>query len=52
MENKKKNKTNVNVKIDSELWAQFLGLAKFLKTDKMDLLKEALSENIRKHQKG
>lgn len=52
MVDEKKNKTNVNVKVDSELWDQFLGLAKFLKINKMALLEEAVSENIKKHQKG
>lgn len=50
MEEEKKSKTNVNVRVDSELWGQFIGLSKFLKTDKMELLEEAISEKIKKHQ--
>jgi hypothetical protein len=48
MEDKKRTKTNINVKIDSELWVQAAGLAAFLKIDKMALIEEALKDRLEK----
>lgn len=47
----KKGKTNINVKADTDLWSQFIGLAKFLKIDKMNLLEQSIADTIKKHQK-
>jgi len=46
-----KKKTNMNMKIDSEVWEQFAGLAKFLGKDKLVLLEETLREKLKKEKK-
>jgi hypothetical protein len=51
MAEKKRTKTNINLKIDSELWDQLVGLAKFLKVDRMDLVEESLRDRMKKYPK-
>lgn len=52
MPEEKRNKTNVNVRIDSELWDQAVGLSKFLKIDRMELLEESLRDRMKKQEKA
>lgn len=49
MAEKNRTKTNINLKIDSELWDQVVGLAKFLKVDRMDLIEESLRDRMNKY---
>jgi len=43
-----KKKTNMNMQIDSELWDQLIGLAKFKKKDRNELLEQAIRELLEK----
>ena len=42
------SKTSIILKIDSELWKQFIGLAALKKKDRQDLLEEAIKAKILK----
>ena len=41
-------KTNVVVKVDSDLWKQFMGLAALKKVDRQELLEEAIRDRLKK----
>jgi predicted transcriptional regulator len=49
---KKKKRTNLNVKVDSELWERLVGLSKFLGVHRFELLEQSIADMIEKHQKG
>lgn len=43
-----KKRTNIQLQVDTEIWNQFAGLAKFLRKDRNELLNEAMADRIKK----
>lgn len=41
-------KTNIVLKVDSDLWKQIVGLAALKKIDRQELLEEAIRDRIKK----